>query len=109
MAKSMTVVTGFIADEHRLGLKELTEVCGVVPETVYEMVEHGLLDPQGRESAQWVFSGIAVRRIRQAVRLSSDLEINMAGVALALDLLEEQEQLQARVRELEYRLAQLRS
>ncbi len=108
MAKSMTVVAGFIADEHRLSLRELAEVCGVVPETVYEMVEYGLLDPQGSGPEQWIFSGIAVRRICQAVRLSSDLEINMAGVALALDLLEEQEQLQARIRELEYRLSLLR-
>lgn len=108
MMKSVTVVTGLIADEHRLCLEELIKACGVTPEMVHEMVAQGLLDPEGSEPKQWAFSGIAVRRICQAVRLSSDLEINLAGAALAIDLLEEQERLRARIRELEYRLASSR-
>lgn len=105
MMKSITVVTGLIADEHRLCLEELTKACGVTPEIVYEMVAQGLLDPEGSEPERWIFSGIAVRRICQAVRLSSDLEINLAGAVLAIDLLEEQERLRAQIRELEYRLS----
>jgi chaperone modulatory protein CbpM len=105
MRKSMTVVTGVVIDENYLDLAELTEVCGVTSEMIYELVEQGLLTPRGRRPEQWAFSGAAVRRIRQALRLAQDLEINLAGAALAVDLLEERERLYARIRELEYRLS----
>jgi chaperone modulatory protein CbpM len=106
MKKTMTVVTGAVViDENYLDLTELAEICGVTPEIVFELVEHGLLNPRGRRPEQWVFSGTAVRRIRQALRLARDLEINLAGAALAVDLLEERERLYARIRELEYRLS----
>jgi chaperone modulatory protein CbpM len=40
-------------------------------------------------AAEWRFSGTALRRARTALRLQRDLEINLPGVALALELLEE--------------------
>jgi chaperone modulatory protein CbpM len=39
-----------------------------------------------------------LRRARIAVRLERDLELNLAGVALALDLLEELEQLRQQLK-----------
>jgi len=39
-----------------------------------------------------------VRRVRCALRLESDLGVNLAGAALALDLLEELNRLRARQR-----------
>jgi chaperone modulatory protein CbpM len=45
-----------------------------------------------------------VRRARRALRLQRDLDLNLAGAALALDLLDEVEILRERVRVLEYQL-----
>ena len=42
---------------------------------------------------EWRFSGAQLRRARIALRLERDLGVNAAGVALALELLEELEQL----------------
>jgi chaperone modulatory protein CbpM len=44
-------------------------------------------------TTEWRFSGTALRRTRLALRLERDLELNLAGVALALDLMEEVERL----------------
>jgi chaperone modulatory protein CbpM len=61
-------------------------------------VSEGVLQPSGATPEQWRFSGRALSRVRVATRLSRDLEINSPGVALALDLLDEIEQLEARLR-----------
>jgi chaperone modulatory protein CbpM len=45
----------------------------------------------------WRFTGTQMRRARMALRLQSDLGINLAGVALALQLLDEIETLQMRL------------
>lgn len=48
-----------------------------------------------------VVRGISVRRVRCAQRLEQDLGVNIAGAALALELLEELERLRARLHRLE--------
>ena len=45
------------------------------------------------DKTEWRFHGTEVRRARIALRLERDLGINVAGVALVLELLEELEQL----------------
>ena len=44
-------------------------------------------------STEWRFTGDALRRARLALRLERDLELNLAGVALAIELIEEISQL----------------
>jgi chaperone modulatory protein CbpM len=89
-------------------LTELTRVCGVSREEVSSMVAEGMLEPLGAAPEQWRFTGVEVRRTRRAVRLQKDLDVNLAGAALALDLLEEVERLRRRVRCLEHHLGSMR-
>jgi len=42
---------------------------------------------------QWRFTYTEIRRVQTAVRLQRDLRINLPGCALALDLLDELEEL----------------
>jgi len=65
---------------------------------IVELVEEGVLAPVGREPHHWRFSGIHMRRARVALRLQRDLGVNTAGAALALQLLDEVEELRARLR-----------
>jgi chaperone modulatory protein CbpM len=67
---------------------------------VYELVEEGIIDPLGREPSGWRFRWTSVRRVRCALRLEHDLGVNLAGAALALDLLEELTRLRAQLRRL---------
>lgn len=98
-------IEGVLLDEQTLlTVTELTRVCGVSREQVERMVGEGMLRPRGAAPEQWCFSGLEVRRTRRAVRLQRDLDLNLAGAALALDLLEEIERLRARLHCLEQQL-----
>jgi chaperone modulatory protein CbpM len=80
---------GSIFDERtQLSVEDLSRMCAVDPQHIVEFVEEGVLSAV-RYDAQWRFSGSSLRRARMALRLERDLELNLAGVALALDLLEE--------------------
>jgi chaperone modulatory protein CbpM len=90
MVKKRRPLSGIVLDEHtELDLCQLCEVCGVDAERVIEMVGEGVVAPSGTAPHQWCFTGIAVIRVRTALRLQRDLRVNLAGAALALDLLEE--------------------
>ena len=65
-----------------------------------ELVEEGVLTPEGEAPGQWRFTGLHLHRARVAARLQRDLGVNLAGAALALELLEEMEVLRARLRRL---------
>jgi chaperone modulatory protein CbpM len=93
-------LTGTIFDQSAiLSLKDLSRMCNVDERHIVEFVEEGVLNVVEVRS-EWHFTGDALRRARLAVRLERDLELNLAGVALALDLIEELQQLR---RELEAR------
>ena len=52
---------------------------------------------EAREPHSWRFTGVHMRRVRIACHLQSDLGVNLAGVALALQLLDEIEELRERL------------
>src|SRR5262245_28776273 len=58
-----------------------------------EMVEVGLLEPQGASIEQWHFAARDLSRLRAAQRLVEDLGVNVSGAAVILDLLEERDTL----------------
>lgn len=88
-------------DSLELSLGELCRTCQVPAEHVLELVREGVIEPIGADRTRWRFRAVSVRRVWRAQRLNRDLGVNMAGAALALELLEELEQLRARVRRLE--------
>jgi chaperone modulatory protein CbpM len=105
MSRTTTGLQGIVLNEElQLSLSELTRLCGITDELVGLMVDEGLLHPRGRHPKEWSFSGIELRRARRALRLQRELELNLAGAALALDLLDEVEALRARIRALECQL-----
>lgn len=89
-----TLLTGSVLDDDLiLSLRELCHLCGVNAERVMDMVDEGVLEPQGSTIQEWRFGGTCVRRVQIALRLQQDLRVNLAGAALILDLLEELEEL----------------
>jgi chaperone modulatory protein CbpM len=76
-----------------LTVKDLSRMCAVEERHIVEFVEEGVLSVVEMNAAEWHFTGTALRRTRLALRLERDLEINLAGVALALELIEELERL----------------
>lgn len=98
----ISVLTGeLIDDDVELSLAELCRACQIPAERILEFIDEGIIEPYGSEPAQWRFYGIGIRRIRCAIRLQHDLGINLSGVALALDLLEEITVLRRRLQQFE--------
>jgi len=79
-------------------LDELTRSCRVHAEWVLELVEEGVLEPLGPGGPQWRFSATSVVRVQKAQRLQRDLGVNLPGIALALQLLDRIDALEARLR-----------
>ena len=95
-------LTGILLDEQaELSLRDLCRACSTSTEWVVELVDEGVLEPIGHEQAHWRFSGPSLLRARTAMRMQQDLHINLAGVALALDLMEEIEAMRERLRRFE--------
>ncbi len=102
MSIKKEILTGLLLDEETtLSLGELSRACTVHAEWIIELVDEGILEPAGEDVTHWRFSGPSLQRARTAMRLQQDLEINLAGAALVLDLLEEIETLRTRLQVLD--------
>lgn len=96
-----TILQGTLVDEHiELTIDDLCCACSITSEWVYELVEEGVLEPVNPDQEQWLFTASSLNRTRTAAHLKRDLNINTAGIALALDLLEQIQQLESRLEQI---------
>jgi chaperone modulatory protein CbpM len=79
-------------------LDEVCSACKVEAEWIVELVQHGAIEPIGRDQPEWRFTSITIARVAKARRLERDLGLNPPGIALALELLDE-------IRELRHQLS----
>ena len=109
--KQQTIHDGMLLDEQaELTLNDLCCACSSSAEWIIELVEEGALEPvilktdtnkpYDEQQNQWRFTGYSLQRAQTAMRLQRDLNINLAGIALALELLEEISTLQEQLRRL---------
>lgn len=84
-------VTGMLPldDEADLTLDELSRSCRCSAAWLVTLVHEGVLEPRGDRPEAWRFGAAALHRARVATRLMQDLEVNAAGAALALELLDD--------------------
>jgi len=103
------MLDGVLLDEQaELTLNDLCCACSSSAEWIIELVEEGALEPvtlktdtnkpSDDQQNQWRFTGYSLQRAQTARRLQRDLNINLAGVALALELLEQVSTLQEQLR-----------
>ncbi len=98
-AKTPQSQNAVILDEaEEVTLADLTRSCRVHAEWVMELVEEGVIEPLGPGGPQWRFSATSVVRVQKAQRLQRDLGVNLPGIALALQLLDRIDALEARLR-----------
>ncbi len=72
-----------------MSLQELCRFCRADETWILELVDYGVLSPEGASVTEWHFRGTNIARAKKAQRLNRDLGINTAGIALILDLLAE--------------------
>ena len=86
--RDSNVSTGEVFDEStEITLSRLCEVCSVEHTLISQLVDEGILDPVSKSSGEPRFRYTSVRITRTAMRLQDDLGVNLAGAALALELL----------------------
>ncbi|WP_309684087.1 chaperone modulator CbpM [Polaromonas sp.] len=96
-----TYLSSFILeDQTELTLDEVCRACAAQTDMIVELVNEGVLEPDGPAPGEWRFTGLHLHQARVAVRLQRDLGVNLAGVALALQLLQEMDSLRAQLRRL---------
>lgn len=83
-------LSGEILEErYEYTLAEICRDCSVHEEFIIDLVHEGVLDPKGTATVHWRFSAVSVLRVHKTLRLQRDLGVNLAGAALALELLDE--------------------
>lgn len=93
------LIATIVEEDRPLSLAELARACRAAEAQIHVWVVEGVLAPSGGATPQeWRFAGASLRRARLAFSLSRELEVNPPGVALALDLLERIDALEARLR-----------
>ena len=69
-------------------LERLAAWTGVPPERLQRYVEYGLIEPTPQAGSQPLFDAACLARLQRIERLRRDLGVNLAGMAVMLDLLE---------------------
>lgn len=88
-------------DEHSLlTLEDLANAAGLHPELVEKFVGYGLIEPSARAGSHPLFSASSVERLWRIQRLRRDLGVNLAGVAVILEMRERIEDLKREVERL---------
>ena len=82
-----------------LPLEQLAERCGLSADLVRRLVRLGLIDAADEEGE--LFALETTVRVQRIARLHGDLGVNYAGAGVVLQLLEQIEVLEARLRRLQ--------
>lgn len=89
-----TILTCTTIDETTsYSLRQCCALCRVNAQIIHEMIDEGVISPTGDTPQTWCFGAIEIKRILITLRLQQDLRVNLPGAALALDLLEQLEEL----------------
>ena len=83
------ILTGQILEDFDLvTIDDLCRSCTVEVETITLLVNEGILDPVGANVEHWQFNVTSLRRVKTVIHLQRDLDVNLAGAALAPELLD---------------------
>jgi len=92
-------LSGSIFDETtEITVVELCRVCAVDLELVDDLIGQGILEPSGDRREELRLPYNSIWRTRTVIRLQRDLGVNLAGAALALDLMDRIEMLRSQLR-----------
>ncbi len=92
------VVSHTMEDLNDLTLQDLCRACAAQADIIIELVDIGVVTPLGQTPEVWRFTGLHLQHAKVALRLHRDLGVNFAGAALALQLMEEVDELKAQLR-----------
>lgn len=74
-------------DSFLLSFEETINSFGVSKEIIIEIIDEGIISQESEDYNQWQFTHIDIAKIRTVLQLEQDLGVNIAGAALALELM----------------------
>lgn len=83
----------YVEENFILNITEVCQSLGIQKQWIFEVIDEGIIHPLPSKSSSPKFDQTAIRRIRTSICLQRDLGINLSGIALVLDLLDEIEEL----------------
>jgi chaperone modulatory protein CbpM len=95
--KQIIISTVSVETELEFDIEQLCRVCQVTPEFIVELIEYGIVDPRGSSISNWRFTADHLRRVRMIAHLQQDLEVNLSGAALVVELMDEIARLRAQI------------
>lgn len=87
-----------IESSEPLTLEQICHAVRLQQDILEALVSQHIIEPQGADPDTWLFDEVALRRARLAASFYHDLEINLAGIGLALDLMDRIERLEEMLR-----------
>ena len=101
-----------LAEQPMYVISVTAKMVGLHPQTLRSYERQGLVNPKRSDGNVRLYSQSDVDRLRQIIRLTDELGVNLAGVQIILDMRERLEQLKfemgTRQAELEAEIARLR-
>lgn len=67
------------------------EICSAVhadDELIIQLIEYHIIQPKGTSKKNWQFDDVALKRVRLARNFYYDLEVNLQGIGLLLDMID---------------------
>ena len=106
---SILTVEVMDSDGSTFTLHEVCERGECHAEFVIKLVSYGIISPvePSTEARQWLFDVAALARLHKARRLQRDLKMNLPGLAMSLELLDEVQEMRREVDRLSRQLQQL--
>lgn len=98
--RKASIQAEIVTDTVTCTMEDLCASCGADADWIATIVEHGIIEPIGDNRNEWRFTSISVVRAAKARRLERDLDLNVSGIAVVLDLLDEIERLKTRLKSL---------
>jgi chaperone modulatory protein CbpM len=94
-----TLISGVIIENgNTLTLTEFSHAIRIKEEVVIEMVEYEVLHPEGKNPQEWRFGSLSLTKGKKAASFYRDLDINMTGISMILELLERIEELEGNLK-----------
>lgn len=84
-----TIVAGMLMDKNtKISYVEICQKCNISEDILHELLEHGLVNTITVHKNNYLDAS-NLARIQTASRLHQDLKVNIPGVVLVLELLDE--------------------
>ncbi len=91
------VIIADYTEETPVSLQELCVICNIPADFIHHLVAYEIVHPAGASPEEWIFQITELQRVKTATRLHRDLEVNVAGIGVVLDLLDEIEELRSQL------------